>query len=524
MRRNQRRKMSGFTVGMIVLVATVVLTYLGFTKSVPFRHHDTIKAAFSTSNNLRKNSPVRIAGVNVGKVSKIEPLKGGRGALVTMHIDKKAMPVHTDATARIRPRIFLEGNFFVDIAPGSPSAPELKDGQAIPIQQTAAPVQLDQILTSLQADTRTQLQGALRELSSSLKGEGAEGYNRSQKYWKPAYRDGAIVADAAHGILEHDLSEYVKGAGATAAALDRNSVQLQSLITDFNTTAAALADRSAPLEQAIAELPRTLAAGMPALASLNRAFPPLRRLIHDLRPGVRSSAPTLRANLPLVRELRALVSKPELRGLVADLRPTVPALAKLNRDTIPLMGQTRLASSCQNEVILPWSKDRIVDKAFPATGPVYEEAPKVFPGLAGESRTGDANGQWFRVLVSGGLYSVPNGNGGIMLNDSPLLGANPPPMQRPPLRSDVPCETQEQPDLRTTPGGVGASHRAVVPKDKQDDLQRLVNRAVKNVQGQIDRLPKRLRSKVRVTNKPATAADLSIVRSLRDRILKAKGG
>jgi virulence factor Mce-like protein len=522
MRRNQRRQLSAFSVGAIVIGIAMVLTYLGFTKSIPFRHHDTIKAAFTTSNNLRKNSPVRIAGVNVGKVSKIEQLDDGRGALVTMQIDKKAMPVHEDATARIRPRIFLEGNFFVDIAPGSPSAPELEDGEAIPIQQTAAPVQLDQVLTALQADTRTQLQNLLGELSSSLEGEGAEGYNRSQKYWKPAYRDSAIVADAAHGQLEHDLSGYVKGAGATAAALDRNSVQLKSLITDFNTTAKALADRSVPLEQAIGELPRTLRAGMPALAALNRAFPPLRRLIADLRPGVRSSAPTLRANLPLVRELRALLSKPELRGLVADLRPTVPALAKLNRETIPLMGQTRLASSCQNEVILPWTKDKIVDKAFPAVGPVYDEAPKAFPGLAGESRTGDANGQWFRVLVGGGLYSVPNGNGGIMLNDSPLLGANPPPAPRPPLKPDVPCETQEQPDLRTVPAGVGPSHRAVVPEDKQDDLQRLVDRAVKSVRGEVKDLPARLRKRLKVSSEPATKNDLKLLQSLRNRLLKAE--
>src|SRR5688500_4126225 len=98
MRRNQRRRMSGFAVGAIVLTVALVLTYLGFTKSIPFRSHDEIKAAFTTSNNLRLNSPVRIAGVNVGKVSKIEPLDDGRGALVTMRIDEKAMPVHTDAT------------------------------------------------------------------------------------------------------------------------------------------------------------------------------------------------------------------------------------------------------------------------------------------------------------------------------------------------------------------------------------------------------------------------------------------
>jgi len=520
MRRNQKRGLSNFAIGAIVIGVTAVLTYLGFTKEIPFRHHDTLKAAFSTSNNLRANSPVRIAGVNVGKVSKIEPLDNGRGALVTMRIDKRGMPVHKDATAKIRPRIFLEGNFFVDIAPGSPSAPTLGDGDTIPIQQTAAPVQLDQVLTSLQSDTRKELQSLLGELSTSLGGDGADAYNRSQRYWKPAYRDSAIVADATRGVLEHDLSGFVKNAGATAVALNRNSVQLKSLITDFNTTATALADRSVPLEQAVAELPRTLRAGMPALASLNRAFPPLRRLIADLRPGVRSSAPTLRANLPLVRELRALVSKPELRGLVADLRPTIPALASLNRSTIPLMSETRLASSCQNEVILPWSQDKLDDKAFPATGKVYEEAPKVFPGLAGESRTGDANGQWFRVLVAGGLFAIPNGSGGFMFTDRPLLGANPPMSPRPPLKPNVPCETQEQPDLRTRPAGVGQARRAVVPADKQDDLKRLVDRSVRDLRKQVAELPARLRKGLRVSSEPATDDDLAIVRALRDRLEK----
>ena len=59
---------------------------------------------------------------------------------------------------KIRPRIFLEGNFFVDVTPGTPSAPTIDDGDTIPITQTATPVQLDQVLSALQSDTRTSLQ------------------------------------------------------------------------------------------------------------------------------------------------------------------------------------------------------------------------------------------------------------------------------------------------------------------------------------------------------------------------------
>ena len=78
-----------------------------------------------------------------------------------MEINDKGLPIHKDATLKIRPRIFLEGNFFVDLPPGTPRAPTIGDGDTIPVTQTAAPVQLDQVLTALQSDTREDLQTLL---------------------------------------------------------------------------------------------------------------------------------------------------------------------------------------------------------------------------------------------------------------------------------------------------------------------------------------------------------------------------
>ena len=60
-------------------------------------------------------------------------------------------------------------------------------------------MQLDQILTSLQADTRTNLQTLLDELSTGLSGKGAIGYNKSIQYWLPAFKNSAIVNDATLG-------------------------------------------------------------------------------------------------------------------------------------------------------------------------------------------------------------------------------------------------------------------------------------------------------------------------------------
>jgi phospholipid/cholesterol/gamma-HCH transport system substrate-binding protein len=456
-RRRRGGRVSAFGAGILTLAVAAVATYLGFTRSIPFRHHYTVSAAFPSANNIRTNAPVRIAGVEVGKVTKIEhDADGAQAAIVSMRIERRGLPIHRDATMKIRPRIFLEGNFFVDVQPGSASAPKLHDGDRIPINQTAAPVQLDQVLSALQAPTRRDLQGILRELSSGLGDGGARALNRSIPFWAPAYRDTSIVTDALQGTEDHDLSRFIEHEGTTAAALDRHATALKALIVDFDTTAATLAAHDEQLSSAVAELPRTLRAAEPALRTLNAAFPPVRRLIHDARPAVRSSSPTLDAAVPFVRQVRGLVSEPELRGLSRDLRPVVPSLTALERRSVPLSEQVRAASSCQNEVILPWSHDTIEDKAFPAKGPVYQEATKPLPGLAGESRSGDANGQWFRVMVAAPKFAYPFGTDRFFFTGDPIQGVNPPVPQnhkRSPLRADVPCETQQAPDLRTIPAG-----------------------------------------------------------------------
>ncbi|HVE69047.1 MAG TPA: MlaD family protein [Solirubrobacteraceae bacterium] len=444
-------KAASIRAGAILIAIVLVGTYFGFTKSVPLRGHWEMKAAFTTAKDLRPNSPVRIAGVKIGKVTEIQHIRGGRGAVVTMRIDDRSIPIREDAEMKIRPRIFLEGNYFVDVRPGSPSARVVKEGATIPVQQTASPVQFGELLTALQSDTRRDLQIVLDEYGRGLSGRGGRGYNRSIQYWEPAYRDSAIVNEATLGILEHDLSGYIEGAGAVAEAFDRDPDALKSLITDFATTANALAVESANLSALINELPRTLRTGYRALGSLNAAFPAFRRFIAAMRPAARSARPALDAALPFVTQLRLLMGRTELRGLASELRQTVPDLVRLNRGAVPLQHQIRALSSCQNHVAIPWSSDTVPDAAFPAKGPVYQEAPKTLVGLSSESRSFDGNGQYVRSLGSTANFSFAAGDGRRFLTTQPIQGVQPPKAVngRPPLMPNVPCETQERPDLRT---------------------------------------------------------------------------
>jgi hypothetical protein len=248
-----------------------------------------------------------------------------------------------------------------------------------------------------------------------------------------------------------DLSAFLRDGGTVAAALDRDPRALRGLIANLQRTASAFARESGALDAALAQAPGLVRSARPALESIDRALPPTRRLARDARPGVRRIAPALAASVPLVHETAGLLSAAELGGLLKDLRPTVPSLSRLLRDAVPLLGQLRAAASCQTSVVLPTLKAEVGDTAFPASGPVYQEFAKALPGLAGESRAGDANGQWIRALFTGGNYAYPAPGGQTLLTSNALAGANPglPARGVPPFRPDVPCETQDAPDLRS---------------------------------------------------------------------------
>jgi phospholipid/cholesterol/gamma-HCH transport system substrate-binding protein len=461
MRRKRRRRngMSTFTAGLIGIIVVAVFSYAAYTKFAnPFASKYTVHATFSNANGLVPGSLVRIAGVNVGTVTGVSTEPGcsssakGQSACqaadVTMTISNQGQPIHDDATFAIRPRIFLEGNFFVDVAPGTPEAPVAPNGHTFPIQQGIEPVQFDQVLDSLQSNTRQNLQTLLQQYGKAVKTAGPS-FNKSIQYWLPAYEYSSIVSHDALGLQPHDLSNYIAAQGPVAGAIDAHPQQLESLITDFNVTAGAFARENTALENTMVQLPRALSAAIPAFNALNAAFPPLRQLARALIPGVQSTGPMVDASLPFVTQLNDLVQPAELRGLTADLKPTVPALAKLTQETIPLMkNEVRPASSCVANVIYPWSQLTIPDQNFPSVTPekAYVEAVDYLPGLAGESRDFDANGPYVRILGTGGTftYSLSPGEFGQALTK--LDGVQPqvpPGGKRPPYEETVPCETQK---------------------------------------------------------------------------------
>ena len=487
--RKDRRGLSPALVGLVVLAAITIATFFAFTKAIPFREGFRVDAVVQSTNALRPNSPVRVAGVNVGKVVGLRRHRDSDMSVVEMEIHESGLPLHKDATLRIRPRIFLEGNFFVDLSPGSPTAPHLTDGDTIPVSQTATPVQLDELLTALQTDTREDLQTTLSEFGRALggppeesdrgqdpsvRGETAgESLNDTYRDAGPGLRGAAILNDALRGEEEDDLSAALRGLQRTTAALGRSERVLQSFVTSFNQTMAVFGDRRAEVSASLRELADTLPQADRAFANLNRSFPATRAFARELIPGVRESGPTIEASFPWIAQTRRLVSEDELQGLLRDLRPATRDLARVTDAGLKFFPEQDLLARCFDRVLLP-AGDLVVRE--PESRRQFETGEENFKelfyglvGLAGEGQNFDANGQYVRFQVGGGSTTRSTGRSnlgaeGFFNLAEPSLGTRPAfPGRRPPYRPDQPCYRQPLPDVNAAPTGPPDGRPATQP-------------------------------------------------------------
>jgi ABC-type transporter Mla subunit MlaD len=473
-RRSSGRKkpMSPVKIGIIATVLGVIVLYLGFTKDIPFTTPFELKAVVQSSNELRKGAPVRIAGVNVGKVKSVAADPGTNYAVVTMAITKEGLPIHRDATLKVRPRIFLEGNFFVDLQPGSPQAPDFHDGDTMKVTQTAAPVQLDEVLTALQSDSRSDLQTILDQLATAMNAKptkaqdanmdpvsrgktGAQAFNSAYNDIPSSEKASAEVFQALLGTQPtQDVARLIQGTADTSDALIRDEGALKGLITNFNTTMAAFASESANLRATIRLLPGTLQQANSTLAALDASFPPTRAFAREILPGVRQTPATIDASFPWIAQMRKLVSKPELGGLVQQLTPATADLARLTDRTIKLLPKTTLVSRCVTHNIVPTGNQVITVDPFNSHEPNYKEFFYALVGLAGEGQNFDGNGEYVRFQTGGGSQQLSVGksssnSGQAFGNNVAVPLGNQPfyPGHRPPYRPDVPCYTQKVPDV-----------------------------------------------------------------------------
>jgi virulence factor Mce-like protein len=292
--------LAGMVIFAFSCIGILMFMWTGFGGSLPLKAQGyRYYANFNEATQLTVNADVRISGVTVGRVTKVEPNLTSTRA--TIEVKPKFAPIARTSKAILRAKTLL-GETFIEITPGKRTDPRLADGGSLPTRQILPTTELDEILRALDPATRKDLKKMLGGLAHGLRGR-AEDLNQAVGNLAPFAEDSSRVLrvlDSQH----HAVERLVRDTGQVLDSMSHRRGQLRTLVTAGDRLLATTAKRNQQLTESIRILPTTLAELRPTLDAIAATSRDAAPVIRDLRPGGRAFAPALRdtARLaPLVR-------------------------------------------------------------------------------------------------------------------------------------------------------------------------------------------------------------------------------
>ncbi len=479
-RRAHRRRLHPLAITALMLFALFAITYYAFNQGLPFVHKFTVNAVVQNSVNVRSGDPVRIAGIDVGEVSAVAP--DGDTSKITFTLNSNGLPLHRNATVRIRDRLFLEGSYYLELDPGTPSAPALHDGGLIPESQTTSPVQFFQVLSTFDVAARASLKttvGALARGFGSpggkpLSSSGAGGLRSTASQLRPALTDVSRVTRALRGTQPGDVARLLTSAAAVTGTLGGSSAQLGRLVSGLDVSSQALVASDGALAQSVSGLDETLRSAPTALTAIDHVLPPVRRLAVALDPSLKVAPPLISSLSNTVSQLATVLGPMERGHLLESLKVTFEQFPSVLSELAKAFPITKQVSDCLRTHVTPVLKETVPDGSLSSGRPVWQDFVHFLPGVGGASASFDANGPYTRVLAAAGTntISIPGtGTGGLLggllgtlVGTGPpgggsLLGARPEwigSLTSPDFRPDVPCSTQALPSLASKTASIAA--------------------------------------------------------------------
>jgi phospholipid/cholesterol/gamma-HCH transport system substrate-binding protein len=312
---------------LAVLVGTVILAHERFNLPswVPGigSTHFELKAEFTSAQAVTpgQGQAVDIAGIQVGELSAVT-LENGH-AVITMQIDPKYAPlIHQNAQLLLRPKTGLN-DMVVEVDAGTSSAPPVRAGSTVPLANTQPNVNPDEVLASLDADTRTYLQLLL---AAGAQGWGHQGLRLSAdlRRLQPTTRDLARISGSL-AKRRNNLSHVIHNFRLLSEALGGKDRQLAEFVDSSNAVLGAFANQEASIRSALKELPPTLSQTQSTLRSSNQLALTLGPALSALRPSARALGPALRQVQPFLRQSVAPIRN-QIRPFARDVQPTVGVL------------------------------------------------------------------------------------------------------------------------------------------------------------------------------------------------------
>ncbi|MGI8921332.1 MAG: MlaD family protein [Solirubrobacteraceae bacterium] len=386
----------------------------------PFATYYEVSANFSNLDAVVPNlgEPVNVAGVNVGQITGAQ-LHDGIGVL-RMRIDPhKLRALHVDAQATLVPNTPLK-DMQVDIVPGSPSAPVLAHGASIPLTATTTPIDADELLASLDADTRSYFVGLLNGLGAGLRGRG-EDVRAALRALGPTTAQLRQITDLLAG-RRHQLSSLVHNLAVLTRAAGSQDRQLGEVVSAGDVTLRALASQDVALRASISRLPGVLRTTQDTLVTTTAFAQTLGPTLTALTPTAARLKSTLQ-DLPTLFNGAGILPLHQTRQFVDALQPlaryVAPTVKDLTTATPYLTESFQVLNYLVNELAYnPGGADQ---------GGLFWSA-WFLHNVNSVVSTGDANGAVLRgqALFSCSSLAAPGGLGTLLKTVLGLSSACPP--------------------------------------------------------------------------------------------------
>jgi phospholipid/cholesterol/gamma-HCH transport system substrate-binding protein len=281
----------------ILLAVAITVVATPWWKTVS---RNTYVAYFANTNGLYTGDEVRILGVAVGTVEKIEPQP--TAAKVTLSVDRQ-YPVPADVQAAVLSPSLVTARA-IQLVPAYSSGPKLADGATIPLGRTAVPVEWD--------DLRQQLE----KLTDSLQPTTPGGPSAVGEFINSAAANLRGEGDTAHDTVIK-LSQAISALGDHSTDIFSTVRNLQLLVNALSSSSDLLAAFNTNLADITTVLSNTPNEVADATKGLDGAVDDLRGFVADNREGLGVTFDHLNAITTALNDSRADVKQ------VLHIAPTV---------------------------------------------------------------------------------------------------------------------------------------------------------------------------------------------------------
>jgi phospholipid/cholesterol/gamma-HCH transport system substrate-binding protein len=339
---------------VLAAIAGVVAFYILSNERFRFPWEEAPKTLYAELSTAQAVTPgqgqtIRVSGVKVGDIGAVK-LKDGK-AVVRMDIDPSYKNlIRTDAHALLRPKTGLK-DMFIEVSPGSHSAPVAKEGFTIPVQNTLPDVNPDEIYGALDADTRQYLQLLVNGAGEGLNHRGGDLQEVFRRF-EPTHRDLALVTEQV-AKRRQNLRRLISSLRVLNHELANKGQDLSQLIDSSSAVFRAFASEDASISRSIELFPPALRQTTDTLGKVTTFANVLRPAATNLRPVAVALNKANHAVAPFAKEATPLV-RDDIRPFVRESRPLVrnlrPAASNLAASTPDLVGTFQVLNHLFNMV------------------------------------------------------------------------------------------------------------------------------------------------------------------------------